>query len=288
MSSYPQSQAYAQAYGSYQASYAHYPSQTHYPSANYAQLPAPSPSYATLFNPPKKSPSPEPVLPPPAQSDVTPQVASKAMQRLMTAEMKNEGFDAAEPAAMKLLELEVVAFIEELHRRAHEYANLANRASPIAKDLLLACDEYGFEPASLQPVEVKWKKQGEESGETESVKPLILVPPSPEPALPELLPSDDEGTAPVIPATLRTIPHLYPALPPKHTYFRTPPSPPKRQALPSLEKKLKNAGLVQESLKNLLLATEDTSGPDDGELLGAIVNWEGSGQPRKRWKLSAQ
>lgn len=42
--------------------------------------------------------------------------------------------------------------IEELHRRAHEYANLANRASPIAKDLLLACDEYGIEPKDLQSV----------------------------------------------------------------------------------------------------------------------------------------
>ena len=132
---------------------------------------------------------------------------------------------------------------------------------------------------------------------------LILLPASPERPPSELLSSDDEGATPVVPSTLRTIPHFYPALPPKHTYLRTPvsisndlhvfhdlhptkPSPPKKQALPSLEKKLKNASLVQESLKNLLLATEVTSGPDDGELLGAIVNWEASGQPRKRWKLS--
>jgi transcription initiation factor TFIID subunit 8 len=63
------------------------------------------------------------------------------------------------------------------------------------------------------------------------------------------------------------------------------PSPPRKQALPSLEKKLKNASLVQESLQNLLLATEDVVGPDDGEILGAIVNWEATVHPRKRWKL---
>jgi len=43
---------------------------------------------------------------------------------------------------------------------------------------------------------------------------------------------------------------------------------------------LKNASLVQESLQHLLLATEDVVGPDDGEILGAIVNWEATVQPR--------
>jgi transcription initiation factor TFIID subunit 8 len=55
--------------------------------------------------------------------------------------------------------------------------------------------------------------------------------------------------------------------------------------LPSLEKKLKTAGLVQQSLKNLMLATEDSSGQEDGELLGHIVNWEAAVHPRKRWKV---
>jgi len=64
-------------------------------------------------------------------------------------------------------------------------------------------------------------------------------------------------------------------------------SPPKKAALPSLERKLKTAGLVQESLKNLLTATEDNLGQEDGELLGHIVNWEASTYPRKRWKVSA-
>ena len=62
-------------------------------------------------------------------------------------------------------------------------------------------------------------------------------------------------------------------------------SPPKKAALPSLEKKLKTAGLVQESLKNLLLATEDNSNQEDAELLGHIVNWEVNVRPRKKWKV---
>jgi len=221
-------------------------------------------------------------------SGVDPGVASKTLQRLISVEMKDEGFDSAEPAALKRLEAEVGAFIEALHQRAHEYANLANRATPAAKDLVLACGEYGLGTGDLRSItdkEVKKRKREAEDGA--GAEPLALYPASAKKPLPKMLSSDDESTAPVVPNTLRTIPHFFPALPPKHTYLRTPPSPPKKQALPSLEKKLKNAGLVQESLRNLLLATEDTVGPDDGELLGAIVNWEATGHPRKRWKLSA-
>ena len=65
-------------------------------------------------------------------------------------------------------------------------------------------------------------------------------------------------------------------------------SPPKKAALPSLEKKLKTAALVQESLQNLLLATEDSMNQEDGELLGHIVNWEMNVQPRKRWKVGTK
>ena len=131
-----------------------------------------------------------------------------------------------------------------------------------------------------------------------------LVPPPSRSPSPELLPSDDEDQ-PLIPMTLRGHLQYMPRLPPKHTYLRTPvsaplddrvgtrltvsihmqPSPPKKAALPSMEKKLKTAGLVQNSLKNLLLATEDTEGHEDGELLGHIVNWEAGLHPRKRWKL---
>ena len=63
-------------------------------------------------------------------------------------------------------------------------------------------------------------------------------------------------------------------------------SPPKKAALPSLEKKLKTASLVQESLKNLMLATEDSTNQEEGELFGHIVNSELGAHPRKRWKVS--
>jgi transcription initiation factor TFIID subunit 8 len=102
-----------------------------------------------------------------------------------------------------------------------------------------------------------------------------------------MLSSDDEEAPPAVPLTLRTIPHPLPALPPKHTYLKTPLAPPKKTAIPSLEKKLKTAGLVQDSLKNLLLATEDTTGQEDGELFGHIVNWEATTHPRKRWKVDS-
>jgi transcription initiation factor TFIID subunit 8 len=51
-----------------------------------------------------------------------------------------------------------------------------------------------------------------------------------------------------------------------------------------LKKKLKTAALVQESLKNLLISTEENINQEDAELLGHIVNWEMGVHPRKRWK----
>jgi transcription initiation factor TFIID subunit 8 len=44
---------------------------------------------------------------------------------------------------------------------------------------------------------------------------------------------------------------------------------------------------VQESLRNLLAQTEDVVDPEDTELLGAIVNWEATMAPRKKWKVHA-
>jgi len=61
----------------------------------------------------------------------------------------------------------------------------------------------------------------------------------------------------------------------------------KKAAVQSLEKKLQNAALVQESLKSLMLATEDNPDDEDAKLLGAIVNGQAISYQRKRWKLSA-
>ncbi|KIJ70492.1 hypothetical protein HYDPIDRAFT_77784 [Hydnomerulius pinastri MD-312] len=256
------------------------------------------PGYPALYAlPPVKAPSPPPE--PPAAPDIpaiSPGIASKEVQKLIVHQLKRSEFDSIEPPALQRLELEVVAFIQNLYERAHEYANLASRAVPIAKDALLACDEQGLAGKDLHAIAVASQSTGEHGGSecncvmtpSQDVSmESLFEPPPPRERSPELLPSDDEGAPPVIPTTLRSLPSYLPPLPPKHTYLKTPASPPKKAALPSLERKLKTAGLVQESLKNLLTATEDNLGQEDGELLGHIVNWEVSAHPRKRWKVSA-
>lgn len=58
----------------------------------------------------KTSPDPEPsASATPTVPEVTPDVASTALRRLISSELQNEGFDAAEPAAMAWLENEFVA-----------------------------------------------------------------------------------------------------------------------------------------------------------------------------------
>ncbi|KAI0307381.1 hypothetical protein B0F90DRAFT_1946323, partial [Multifurca ochricompacta] len=208
------------------------------------------------------------------------------MNHFISAELKYEGFDAAEPSALSRLEVEVVNFIQDLHRKIHDYANLANRTAPLASDMFDITQEYGLETEDLR-LTSELSKLRCRGAAVVVAEPVSLLPAGRRSSPPKLLPSDDESSPPALPSTLRSIPHFYPNLPPKHTYLRTPPSPPRKQALPSLEKKLKNASLVQESLQNLLLATEDVVGPDDGEILGAIVNWEATVHPRKRWKLSS-
>ena len=51
---------------------------------------------------------------------------------------------------------------------------------------------------------------------------LSLLPAGRKSPPPKLLSSDDEGSPPTVPSTLRSIPHFHPNLPPKHTYLRTP------------------------------------------------------------------
>ncbi|KAI6035482.1 hypothetical protein F5J12DRAFT_711136 [Pisolithus orientalis] len=216
---------------------------------------------------------------------ISSEIASKQMQKLIVSQLQQSQFDAIEPQALARLELEVVAFVQRLYEGAHDYANLACRATPVAKDVLLALRQSGCESQRLAH-----HRKPSRYEKLNSVAPPMgttFEPPPPRPRSPELLPSDDEGATPAIPTTLRQIPSNFPPLPPKHTYLKTPASPPKKAALPSLERKLKNASLVQESLKNLLTATEDNLGQEDGELLGHIVNWEASTYPRKRWKISA-
>lgn len=112
-------------------------------------------------------------LPPGDPSSVTSQIASKAVHRLISTQLRSTGYDSAQPQALRRLELEVVAcksaiamlfdflitlfrlVVEALYRRAHEYANLANRAGPIATDLLLASAECGLQTKDLHKVGAK-------------------------------------------------------------------------------------------------------------------------------------
>lgn len=210
------------------------------------------------------------------------------------------------------------AVVHQLYERAHEYANLANRAGAIAPDLLRSCEEFYMPIPELHTVARRSKRKGRSTSVSPSTHLIIhnpiqsihhqiltrflsllelndtkgaalldtvIPPPKSRSRSPDLLDSDDEGTIPAVPPTLRTLPPHFPSLPPKHTYMKTPVSPPKKAALPSLEKKLKTAGLVQKSLQNLLTATEENTNNEDAELLGHIVNWETGLHPRKRWKV---
>ncbi|KAK7061520.1 hypothetical protein R3P38DRAFT_2829951 [Favolaschia claudopus] len=264
----PYSQYAAQAqYNTQAAAYPNYFPPTYQPPAPPARVTPP---------PPDQPP------PPPDLTSITPKVASEAIERLMLSELRDAGFSAAEPQALGRLERDVVAFIERLYERAHQYANLSNRSAAIVTDLVLACQEFNIAPESLRPTRAKISRKKKKK---KLIEAPTLVPPRSRSPSPERLPSDDEAT-PSIPVTLRGLPSQFPKIPPKHTYLRTPASPPKRAAVPTLEKKLETAGLVQSSLKNLMVATEDAKGQEEGELLGHIVNSEISVHPRKRWKLS--
>ncbi|KAG7448947.1 uncharacterized protein BT62DRAFT_928958 [Guyanagaster necrorhizus] len=233
--------------------------------------------YTTAVPVPQQPPEPSPPSPvPPA---ISPAAASDATRRLVSIELKRAGFDAAEPDAVVRLEHEVVAIVEALYHRAHEYANLSNRAGAVATDLMLACKDYELDVKGLRA----------QTRKRNAASLPALIPPSSRSPSPELLPSDDDDVGSSVPFTLRNLPTSFPDLPPKHTYHQTPLSPPKKAALPSLEKKLKTAGLVQESLRNLMLATEDASGQgqEDAQLLGHIVNWQSSTHSRKRWRVGS-
>ncbi|KIY61716.1 hypothetical protein CYLTODRAFT_427391 [Cylindrobasidium torrendii FP15055 ss-10] len=295
-------------------------SQQTYQNINYASSGIPYnlsllSQYAQQTAPPP--PPPAPPTPPPAS--VSPAAASKAIQRFISSELKYAGFDSTHPTALETLEKEVVFLIERLHQRAHEFANLSNRAGPIATDLILACTDVGMDPSELAKWRVKTKRQRRKNraASIDGGRIELRDPPSRSPS-PDLLPSDEEDNAVAkanaTPLTLRTLPDMYalPTLPPKHTYHRTPltqsggsSAAPSSTGVPSLEKKLKTAGLVQDSLRNLMLQTEASGHTqEDSDLLGHVVNWEavsgglgmgaggtnasGAGEgarPRKRWRV---
>ncbi|KLO12858.1 hypothetical protein SCHPADRAFT_800462, partial [Schizopora paradoxa] len=214
----------------------------------------------------------------PDVSFVSPTVASLAMRRFLSSSLAKEGFLSAESSAMHRLELEVTAFVEQVYERAKRYAEVAARPKPVAEDVLVACAEYDLDVKELRREGRKRRR-----GRKNIVRASRLEPPTLRSESPELLDSDDERHTAL--DMIRYLhPHL-PPLPPKHTYLRTPAPTTKKQALPTLEKKLENASLVQTSLKHLLTLTEDGVDKNDVDLYGGVVNWESTRQPRKKWKV---
>ncbi|KIJ55827.1 hypothetical protein M422DRAFT_24333 [Sphaerobolus stellatus SS14] len=272
------------------------------PYGNYTtpvQAPIPQYQYAAGYTiadynayygiPPPEPEPPAPQQPPPAAvqiQNIDATVASQCMRRFISTELRNAGFKTYESAALDRLEKEVDAFVEVLHRHAKEYANLANRVLPTPFDVLAVCEDRGISMSELR------RASGKKRRKRVSVSPTRLVtPPLREPS-PELLPSDDEDTplppaqAAALPQTLQDLPEHLPSLPPKHTYLHTAPATLKKAKVPSLDKKLDTASKVQQSLRNLVKATEDTTGRGDLELANGVVNWMAtSNTGKKRWKL---
>lgn len=170
---------YPPQYGTIQPQYPTYPNQTYYPShSHYTSQGGHNvyPAQQAVNHLPLPEPHTAPEL-----SAVTDDVASRAMQRFMSSELRSAGFDSVEPSALRRLEHEVVTcpypcpdilwrhtltaiqVVEQLYERAHEYANLANRAGPITQDLLLASADSGLQTKELRQLARKAgaKHQGE-------------------------------------------------------------------------------------------------------------------------------
>ncbi len=232
----------------------------HYPNS-YPVTTIPAP---ISYFPPLQTQQPakiEPVQHDPPEPAVTHKVASKAIERLVLQELKNVGFDRVEQPAVGRLQLEVttcVVFltllknhllihlflyfvvVQQLFQRAHEYANLANRARAIASDVLLACEDFDLTPRELNKVNkvTAKRKKGMHCVHRSSLYlnaslgrkggsrtcPIELVKTKSRSPSPELLPSDDEepSTAATVATTLTNLPVGFPKLPPKHTYLQTP------------------------------------------------------------------
>jgi transcription initiation factor TFIID subunit 8 len=170
---------------------------------SYQVYPPPDPSrhYQSHYGPPAaqhhsvqlpKPPSVPHRLPPPPPdfASVTPQIASQTVQRLISSQLRDAGYEAAQPQALRRLEIEVAAcehailprsyslvsdplmrclVVELLYGRAHEYANLANRAGPIATDLLLASEGCGMQTRDLHKLGAKSSKKRKRGRSSDSL-----------------------------------------------------------------------------------------------------------------------
>ncbi|KIK08552.1 hypothetical protein K443DRAFT_672567 [Laccaria amethystina LaAM-08-1] len=208
----------------YSAYSGHYPNQY----ASTSTVPVSTTYFPTFPHLQQQPPQKPPDVCPPPEPSVTQAVASRAIQRLVFSELRFAGLDSAPQSVLQRLELEVIALVQRLFQRAHEYANLANRSGAIASDLALACEEFNLPITKLRKIRTRAKskksKKMKGAAKSSNLTPSlpILVPPRSRSPSPKLLPSDDEGTTALIPATLRNLPPGFPSLPPKHTYLQTP------------------------------------------------------------------
>jgi hypothetical protein len=114
-STVPPARAYTQQQFSYPQAYGQYSTQQ-YPAVNYSARPQ-GLAYSAFQAPfGRKDPTSWiDALPPQELSSVDPEVASKVLSRFISAELKYEGFDSAEPVALERLEVEVINCVFSIH-----------------------------------------------------------------------------------------------------------------------------------------------------------------------------
>lgn len=113
---------------------------------------------------------------PPDLTSITQLGASRLLRRLIVHELRRAGFDSAHRTALDAIEHQLITcmfhpprplsspelsepVITQLFERTHGYANLANRAGPIAPDLLLACQDFRIPLKDLQTLKQKTSKK---------------------------------------------------------------------------------------------------------------------------------
>ncbi|KAG9050846.1 hypothetical protein FS837_001956 [Tulasnella sp. UAMH 9824] len=264
---------------------------------------------------------------------VTNDGAARALRHLIAAECQEVGFDSGEQDAMEKFEEMVALLITEIASIARGYADVSSRSIPNVRDVVIACEEKGFQFDGLRGTLKSSKKRMKKRRKLEAhglapplQAPSIVAPPAP-PKPDDLLPSDSEPEdqeepgngegksesksealkrdMAKYPKSLQSLPSHFPRLPPKHTYLRTEPPPPKTTSLSSLQAKIDEAAVIQDSLRNLIQATEaparskkpeadedtvqPTNQPIPPGLAGGFVNWEAASGLRKpvptRWKV---
>lgn len=109
-----------QSYPQFQAAYPPYPTQFQGQFPSQSPFPTSQPSFNA-----SSSSSPPPDPPSALQlSAVTSDVAAKSIQRLASLELRNAGFDAAEPYALDWLEREVIACLPFISPQPTYYLNM--------------------------------------------------------------------------------------------------------------------------------------------------------------------